>query len=30
MANKDTPVLFDYWKKSKVTEADRSAYHTVG
>jgi hypothetical protein len=30
MANKDTPMLSDYWKKSKVIEADRSAYHTVG
>jgi hypothetical protein len=30
MANKDTSVLSDYWKKSKVTKADRSAYHTAG
>jgi hypothetical protein len=30
MANKDTPMLSDYWKKSTVTEADRSAYHTTG
>jgi hypothetical protein len=29
MANKDTPMLSDYWKKSTVTEADRSAYHTT-
>jgi hypothetical protein len=29
MANKDTPELSDYWKKSKVTEADRSTYHTA-
>jgi hypothetical protein len=27
MAKKDVPVLTDYWKKSMVTEADRSAYH---
>jgi hypothetical protein len=30
MVNKDTPMLSDYWKKSKVTKADHSAYHTVG
>jgi hypothetical protein len=30
MVNKDHPVLSDYWKKSTVTEADRTAYHTVG
>jgi hypothetical protein len=27
---KGTHVLFDYWKKSKVTEVDHSAYHTTG
>jgi hypothetical protein len=30
MMRKDVPVLTDYWKKSKVTKADRAAYHTVG
>jgi hypothetical protein len=32
MANKTTPApaLSDYWKKSTVTEANRSAYHTIG
>jgi hypothetical protein len=30
MANKDTAILFDYWKKSTVTEANCSAYHTTG
>jgi hypothetical protein len=30
MANKDTPELSDYWKKSTVTEADHSAYHAAG
>jgi hypothetical protein len=25
-----TPVMSDYWKKSKVTEADRSTNHTTG
>jgi hypothetical protein len=30
MATKTTPMLFDYWKKSTVTEADRSAYHITG
>jgi hypothetical protein len=30
MAKKDVPVLIDYWKKSTVIEADRSAYHCVG
>jgi hypothetical protein len=29
MAKKDVPMLTDYWKKSMVTEADRSAYHSV-
>jgi hypothetical protein len=27
MAKKDVPMLTNYWKKSMVTEADRSAYH---
>jgi hypothetical protein len=30
MANKTTPTLSDYWKKSTITEVDRSAYHTAG
>jgi hypothetical protein len=30
MAKKDVPVLTDYWKKSMVTELDRSAYHITG
>jgi hypothetical protein len=30
MVNKTTPVLSDYWKKSMVTKADCSAYHTAG
>jgi hypothetical protein len=30
MANKDTPMLSDYWKKSMVMEVDRSAYHIAG
>jgi hypothetical protein len=30
MANKTTPMLSDYWKKSTVTEADRSPHHTTG
>jgi hypothetical protein len=30
MVKKDVPVLTDYWKKSTMTEADRSAYHNVG
>jgi hypothetical protein len=30
MARKDVPVWTDYWKKSTVTEANGSAYHTVG
>jgi hypothetical protein len=29
MANKTTPALSDYWKKSTITEVDRSAYHTT-
>jgi hypothetical protein len=29
MVNKDTAMLFDYWKKSIVTEANRFAYHTT-
>jgi hypothetical protein len=29
MAKKDVPMLTDYWKKSMVIEADRSAYHSV-
>jgi hypothetical protein len=29
MANKDTPMMSDYWKKFTVTEVDRSAYHTT-
>jgi hypothetical protein len=27
MANKTTLEMSDYWKKSMITEADRSAYH---
>jgi hypothetical protein len=30
MANKTTPMMSDYWKKSTITEADRSAYHATG
>jgi hypothetical protein len=30
MANNDTPMLSNYWKKSMITKADRSAYHTAG
>jgi hypothetical protein len=30
MVNKTTLVLSDYWKKSMVTEADCSTYHTAG
>jgi hypothetical protein len=30
MANKDTLMLFNYWKKSTVTKEDCSAHHTVG
>jgi hypothetical protein len=30
IANKTTPMLSDYWKKSTVTEADRSPHHTTG
>jgi hypothetical protein len=30
MANKITPVLSDYWKKSTVTEADHSASNIAG
>jgi hypothetical protein len=30
MTKKEVPVLTDYWKKSTVTEADRSAYHNAG
>jgi hypothetical protein len=30
MANKTTPSMFDYWKKSMITEADHSAYHSAG
>jgi hypothetical protein len=29
MVNRDTPMQSDYWKKSTVTEADHSAYHTA-
>jgi hypothetical protein len=29
MANKTTPMLSNYWKKSTVAEVDRSAYHTA-
>jgi hypothetical protein len=29
MANKVTPMMSDYWKKSTVIEADRSTYHTT-
>jgi hypothetical protein len=27
MENKTIPTLLDYWKKSMITEADRSTYH---
>jgi hypothetical protein len=30
MANKTTPAMSDYWKKSTVTEVDRSSYHIAG
>jgi hypothetical protein len=30
MVNKTTSVLSNYWKKSMITKADRSSYHTVG
>jgi hypothetical protein len=30
MMNKTTPLMFNYWKKSTITEADHSAYHAVG
>jgi hypothetical protein len=30
IAKKVVPTLYDYWKKSTVTEADLTAYHTVG
>jgi hypothetical protein len=29
MANKITPSLSDYWKKSTITEVDHSTYHTA-
>jgi hypothetical protein len=29
MVNKSTPSMFDYWKKSTITEADRSACHVA-
>jgi hypothetical protein len=29
IANKDVPVLTDYWKESSATEEDRAAYHTA-
>jgi hypothetical protein len=29
IANKGVPMLTDYWKKSSVTEVDRSTYHAV-
>jgi hypothetical protein len=30
MANMTTPSMSDYWKKSMITEDDRSAYHATG
>jgi hypothetical protein len=30
IANKDIPVLTDYWKKSSVIKADRTSYHAAG
>jgi hypothetical protein len=27
---KGVPMLYEYWKKSTVTEADRNAYHAAG
>jgi hypothetical protein len=27
MVKKDIPMMTNYWKKSTMTEADRSAYH---
>jgi hypothetical protein len=29
MANKTTPSMSDYWKKSTITKADHSAYHSA-
>jgi hypothetical protein len=29
MANKTTPSMFDYWKKSMITEDIHSAYHAA-
>jgi hypothetical protein len=30
MAEKTTPEMVDYWKKTMITEADRQAYHSFG
>jgi hypothetical protein len=30
MANKTSPSMSDYWKKSTITDADCSAYHATG
>jgi hypothetical protein len=30
MAEKTTPEMVDYWKKTMITEADRHAYHSFG
>jgi hypothetical protein len=30
IAKKVTPMLYEYWKKSMVTEANHAAYHAVG
>jgi hypothetical protein len=30
MVNNTTPSMSDYWKKSTITEDDRSAYHATG
>jgi hypothetical protein len=29
MANKTTPSMSDYWRKSMIVEADHSTYHTI-
>jgi hypothetical protein len=30
IVKKDIPMLFEYWKKSTVTEVDRAAYRATG
>jgi hypothetical protein len=30
IVKKDVPMLFEYWRESTVTEADRAAYHAAG